>query len=124
MKGKDRKRTQAKLVMRLLFSTIRVARHGFLSLDSFGMRSEVLNLSTGDVPMKGFGVSRVRVMVESKNDRGENTAPVPSNSIGPLPISASLIVDVIELFGRCVVLLASVFTGGLILFAGSLGYST
>src|SRR5438552_11412335 len=98
MKGKDRKRTQAKLVMRLLFSTVRVARHGFLSLDSFGMRSEVLNLSTGAVPMKGFGVSRVRVMVESKNDPGENTAPVPSNSIGPLPISVSSIVDVFEKF--------------------------
>src|SRR5437660_10146305 len=98
MKGKDRKRTQAKLVMRLLFPTIRVARHGFLSLNSFGVRLEVLNLSTGDVTMKGFGVSRVRVMVESKNDPGENTAPVPSNSIGPLPISVSLIVDVFEKF--------------------------
>jgi len=124
MKGKDRKRTQAKLVMRLLFSTVRVARHGFLSLDSFGMRSEVLNLSTGDVPMKGFGVSRVRVMVESKNDPGENTAPVPSNSIGPLPISVSLIVDVFENFGRCGVLLASVFTRGHNLFPVSRRYST
>ena len=89
---------RAKLVTRLLFSTVGVAWPGSLSLDSFGMRSEVLKLSTGDVPMKGFGVSRVRVMVESKNDPGENTAPVPSNSIGPLPISVSLIVDVFEKF--------------------------
>src|SRR5438132_11759727 len=98
MKGKDRKRTQAKLVMRLLFSTVRVARHGFLSLDSFGMRSEVLNLSTRDGTMKDFGLYQMRVMVETKNDLRENTAPVPTNSIGPLPISVSLIVDVFEKF--------------------------
>ena len=74
--------------------------------------------------MMGLGLSGVRVMVESENDLGENTAPVPSNSIGPLPISVSLIVDVFENFGRCRVLLASVFTRGHNLFPVSRRYST
>src|SRR5207253_3954303 len=92
----ERERTgrelRAKLVTRLLFSTVGVAWPGSLSLDSFGMRSEVLNFSAGDFPMMGLGLSGVRVMVESENDLGENTAPVPSNSIWPQPISVSLIV--------------------------------
>ena len=98
----ERERTgrelRAKLVTRLLFSTVGVAWPGSLSLDSFGMRSEVLNFSAGDFPMMGLGWSGVRVMVESENDLGENTAPAPSNSIGPQPISVSLIVDVFEKF--------------------------
>ena len=98
----ERERTgrelRAKLVTRLLFSTVGVAWPGSLSPDSFGMRSEVLNFSAGDFPMMGLGLSGVRVMVESENDLGENTAPAPSNSIGPQPISVSLIVDVFEKF--------------------------
>jgi len=124
----ERERTgrelRAKLVTRLLFSTVGVAWPGSLSLDSFGMRSEVLNFSAGDFPMMGLGLSGVRVMVESENDLGENTAPAPSNSIGPQPISVSLIVDVFENFGRCGVLLASVFTRGHNLFPVSRRYST
>jgi hypothetical protein len=42
---------------------------------SSGICSEVLNFSTGDVPTNRFGLSEVRVLVESENDLGENTAP-------------------------------------------------